>query len=499
VPEAELIDDYELINCIATGNATQIWEVRPQGNAQSQAMKILLPEAFKEAEQKKALKHEANVGKLLEHPNIIRILDFKMNRKHGYFVMEYFRGGNLKSLIRSDRPFVQAKAKKIIECLSQALAFMHDKNWLHKDVKPDNVMVTKGGEVRLIDFSLASRPGNMVAHALTKKANVVIQGTRTYLAPELIRRELLTASADIYSLGVLFFEILTGVPPFRTANPNDLLIMHVRDQPPPPSMLDSNISPEADKLVLKLLAKHPKQRPASMHEVFAEVRNLQLFNEDPIVHARNKHEAMMSSDAQAQEDRLNSRLDAERTASGTVRPAAPKPKPKPAPPIEKEKPKAPAAPAAQAPPQQPQAPYGYPGMGYPGMPMPGYPGAPGMPMPGYPGMPMPGFPGQPGMPMQGYPGMPMPGFPNQPGMPMPGYPGMPMPGFPGQPGMMPMPQAPGQPAPGAASGPQPAPPRPTPQAVPPRPSAPIPSAPKPSAPASPPSEEIASIDDLDIE
>lgn len=479
--ENETIDDYELVNCIATGNATQVWEVKKAGATQPLAMKILLPEAFKDPELKKALKHEATVGKSLEHPNIIRILELKMTRKHAYFIMEFFRGANLKGMIRNEKPQVQAKAKRLMECLSQALAFMHDKNWIHKDVKPDNVLLTKGGEVRLIDFSLASRPGNPVAHALTKKANVVIQGTRTYLAPELIRRERLTTSADMYSLGVMFYEILTGVPPFRTANPNDLLMMHVRDKPAPPTFVDSNITPEAEQLCLKMLAKQPKDRPANMHEVFAEVRSLNLYKEDPIEHAKALHAAVMSSDAQAQNDRLDSRLDAQRTATGTTRPAAPpKPKPKPAPSIEKAPaPKAP-VPQQAPPPQQlqPAFPTPYPAMGYPGMPMPGFPMQPGMPMPGYPmqGMPMPGYP--------------MPGFPMQPGMPAAGYPGMPMPGYPMQPGM-PMP---GQPLGAQPGSPQPAAPSAAPAA--PKPAAPPPSQTKPAAVEELP---MASIDDLEIE
>ncbi|WP_437229809.1 serine/threonine protein kinase [Planctomicrobium sp. SH661] len=492
--DSETIDDYELINCVVTGNATQIWEVKKAGATQSMAMKILLPEAFKDPEAKKNLKHEASVGKSLEHPNIIRIQEVKFTRHHGYYIMEYFRGGNVKAMIRNEKPQVQAKAKRIVECISQALGHMHDKKWIHKDVKPDNVLLTKGGEVRLIDFSLAGRAGNSVVHAMSKKANIVIQGTRTYLAPELIRREVLTHSVDIYSLGVMTYEMLTGNPPFRTANPNDLLMMQVRDAPAPPTMLDSNITPEAEKFVLRLLAKKPKDRPANMQEVFAEVRNINFFKVDPIEHARSTHAAFMASDAQQQNDRLDSRLDAKRTAEGGAQPA-PKPKPKIVIPPEPVKPaaKAPVA-AAPVPPQaQPQPPFSpYPAMAPPGMPMPGYP-MPGYPM--QPGMMPPGYPMQPGMPP-----MPFPGYPGMPGGQMPGgYPGMPMPGmpFPQRPGM-PMPgqpiPVPGQPAPAMPTAAQPG--MPAPAA--PRPAAPAPSAPT-AAPAPKSETPLASLDDLDIE
>lgn len=496
--EADLLDGYELVNCVATGSTAQIWEVKKPGGAQSLAMKLLLPEAFKEAEHKRVLKHEATVGKSFSHPHLINIMDLKMAKTFAYFTMEYFRSPNLKGMIRSDRALVKSKAKRVMECVSQALAHMHEKNWVHKDVKPDNVLLTKGGEVRLIDFSLTSRPGNAMAHAISRKSSISIQGTRTYLAPELIRRERLTHSADIYSLGVLLFEMLTGNPPFRTANPNDLLMMHVRDAPPPPTSIDNNITPEAEQFVLKLLAKNPKGRPATMMDVYTEARKLEFFKKDPMLLARETAEKVNASDAQQMNDLLDSRLDAKRTEQGIKMPSRPKPKivvPKDleAQPVAKPAPAAaPPAPVATAPGAFPGMPQGMPPYGYPGMPPMGFPGYPGMPMPGMqvPGMPMPGMP-MPGMPMGMPPGMPMPGGQMPPGQMPPGqYPGMP-PGYPG----MAYPQ-PGAPQPALAAPPQPAGPAPQPAA--PRPSpAPAPVAPRPA----PPVEDIpvASIDDLLIE
>lgn len=519
--ETDKIDEFELVNCVATGGVTQIWEVTKSGSNQPLAMKLLLDEALAEPENRKALKHEATIGKSMGHPSIIKVYDLKLTKNIGYYTMEYFRSGNLKALIRSDHAQAQARLKKLLESLAQALAYFHEKGWVHRDVKPDNVLLSKAGEVRLIDFSLSCKPSNAILRAVTKKSSIAIQGTRTYLAPELIRREALTFSVDMYSLGILMYETLVGAPPFRTANPNDLLMMHVRDKPVKPSELDDNISPEADDLVLRLLAKKPKDRPGSMQELFAEVRSLNFFKEDPVKVARDRAEVIALSDAQAIADRLDSRRDATRDKSKDVK-KKPKPKPKIAPDLEKK----PAAPAQQQPPPQQ---------------VPGYPPQPGMPMPGYPGM-MPGqiptgqmpagqVPGQmpPGYPMQ--PGMmppgTMPGYPQQPGMPVPGYPGM-MPGQmpPGQmaPGQMPAGQPgqvpagyPGMPGAMPPMVPQPGAPQsgvPVPQqgGQPPQPSAPVPSAPQPSAPQAPageqsPAEEkkpaedipLATFDDLEIE
>lgn len=502
------IDQYQLVSCIATGGISQIWEVKHIANQQQYAMKLLLPEHLKDKELKNELKNEANIAKELEHPNIIRLMEVSIGRDNCYFIMEHFRGGNLKNMIRNDHFTVQARAKKIMETCAQTFAYIHDKGWVHKDIKPDNILVTKAGDVRIIDFSLASKPTGFLSKMLTRKANVVIQGTRTYLAPELIQRMPLTIAADIYSLGICFYEMLVGRPPFIMSNPNDLLMAHVREQADKPSSYNVNLTPELDQFIFKMIAKKPKDRFATMHEVYSALRNLRVFKEDPETYLRNKAKTDEDKYVNSMAHSLDSRSDATRTPEERRIAAEEAAKTKAAlygkkkSVIKDEPAKAkPAAPAPQPIAMQPMIPpMGYPPpmpMGYPG----GYPQMPGMmPGMGMPGMPMPGMmPGQ--MPMPGgYPGGQMPGM-GMPGMPMPGQPmpGQPLPGMPlpGMPGAMP-------PAPMAA--PAPVPPRPmapAPVAGPgPVAPAPVPPAPaKPAAPAKPVVEDLplASIDDLMIE
>ena len=482
------IDQYQLVNCISTGNLTQIWEVKHIANQQQYAMKLLLPEHLKDKAMVAELKQEAAIAKQLEHPNIVRIAEVSIGRDNAYFIMEYFRGGSLKGLIRGDHANIQARAKKIMEACVQTFAFIHDKGWVHKDIKPDNILVTKSGDVRIIDFSLASKPTGMLSALLTRKSSVVIQGTRTYLAPELIQRLPLTFSADIYSLGILFYEILTGRAPFIMSSANDLLMAHVREKPEKPSGYNINLTPELDQFILKMIAKKPKDRFASMHEVNSALKNLKVFKEDPETYLRNKAQSDEAKFTDSIANTLDSRLDAERTPEERAKAREESAKTKAAlkgkrPSTLKDKEPAKPAPAKPAAPQpvpqmqpmmQPQMmpqmmqypqPMGMP-MGYP---QPGqYPGMPGMPgmMPGqqYPGMPMPGM-----MPGQGQmPGM----YPGQ----MPGQ--MPIPGMPGAMPAVPMPMA---------APPAPRPLAPTPVAGP-APSAPLSSAPKPVAPK--PVEEI---------
>jgi serine/threonine-protein kinase len=435
-----IIDDYELVNCLATGNISQIWEVRLVSSSQTFAMKLLLPEALANPDHKASLKHEATVGKKFDHPNIIRILDLKISKKHGYFIMEYFRAPNLKSMLRSDLTGARVRVRKLMECVSQALAHMHEKGWVHRDVKPDNILISKSSEVRLIDFSLSAPPKGGVGRLLHSKKSATISGTKTYLPPELIQRQPLSVSADIYSLGVTLYEILCGRPPFISGSPNDLLMMHVRDRPEKPSGWNDNVTSECDAFVLSMLAKKPKDRPANMQEIFAAVRNLKFFKVDADEHARARASKQEDDFSKSLSARLESRVDAGRNEEERQAVAAEQKRikeqraaameaakkrlaKKSGTPVPEKKPAAaapqPAAPAAMAPPG-----YGFAPAGYPGQMMPGYAPMPGMPMPGMPMAPM-GMP-MPGMPM---PGMPMPGMP-MPGQPMPGMPPGAMPAFP---------------------------------------------------------------------
>ncbi len=443
--QAELtINGYELVTCIATGNTSQVWEVKQSAGGQTYAMKLLLPETLSDAEHKRTMRHEASVMKQFEHPNIIHFVESKIARKHAYIIMELFRSMNLKSLIRADLDSVHVRLRKMMECATQALAYMHEKNWLHRDIKPDNILLTKGGEMRVIDFSLASRPSSSVGRMVTRKKSIAIQGTRTYISPEQIRREKTTKASDIYSLGVLFFEALTGRPPFMGSNPNELLMAHVRERADVPSSYHPNVSSEVDALVMRMLSKKPKDRPESMQQVFSEVRSLKLFKQDPETYRKERLAAEAEERKLTVDQRLDSRKDAARTEEFGYQPMAAAAKSrKPAPVAEPSA--APAAPRPTAPPVGAPAPLQFPMMPQPAM----------QPMPMQPMMPPPMAAPYPGPP-------PTVGGAFPPGMPPGQVPG-PMPGQPyppqQQPVHAPQPQAPQPQAqqPTAPAAPQPAP------------------------------------------
>jgi serine/threonine-protein kinase len=488
VADEIVIDEYTLVNLIAQGSSTQVWEVVEKGSGDKHsAMKLMLPEALLESARKSVLKHEAKLAERFDHPNIIRFEKLVMNKKRGYMVMEYFRAPNLKMQLQSDVLSLQIRITRLFEQLCQALGYLHDQGWVHRDIKPDNVLFNKASELRLIDFSLTTRAAGAVSKLISGK-RTVIQGTRTYISPETILKAPPSPQADIYSLGVTLFEILAGEPPFRGTSPDDLLKKHLTTAAPPPSAFNDNVTPEMDRFVLKMLAKRTKDRHKNTHELLAEFRNIKPFKEDSAERDRRRKQELeerykstldKSGRLDSRADHLKQRLlqenpelareDAERKkkekelakpvkkpAEDKAAPAKPAASAKPAaaPPATSSVTRAPASPPP-APPQPPPmqgytAGYGYPGHMPAAYPMAGYPpGAGYPPMPGgYPqpaGYPQPGgYPQQPGYPQAG-------GYPSAPGYPGGGYApqGYPQPGYPPQQPPMQMPQQPGSYAPGS--------------------------------------------------
>ncbi len=447
-----LVGGFELRNCVASGHSTQIWEVTEQGSTVPFAMKLLLPDSLKDPEAKAVLKHEFKVGSSLEHPSFVRFHRIEMTRDHGFFIMDYFRSPSLKAQIGGNLPETQSRFKKIVEAICQAFVHMNEKGWLHRDIKPDNILVNKTGEVRIIDFSLSMRLATGVMKMISGKQKNIM-GTRTYIAPETILKKTPTIQSDIYSLGVTLYEVLTGGPPFAGLSPSDLLTKHLSEAPAPPSIPNPNVTPELDSLMLRLLSKKPKDRPNDMREVMSLFRNAKCFLEDPAERYDRRTKEAKANESLSVDKRLDSRADADRVTRGLAAPEKHKkgkrltvgmkdaPVSKPA--------AAPSQPVAQGqvpgmPGMMPQMPYGMPGAHMPGMMF------PGMMMPQQPMMqPMQPYPMQmPGQPMM-MPGM----MPQQQPMPM-GQPMMPQ-QMPVQSAPVPMASQPGQPQP-AHVPPQPA-------------------------------------------
>jgi len=271
---------YRLRNLLMSGQNAQVWEAVQESSHRHFAVKLLLPHKLKERKHRLSLVHEARVGMQLEHPDIVRIVEFVKDRENPFLVMELFPSPNLKVLIMRSEPILRERAHPLICRIAGALAYVHEKGWVHRDIKPDNVLVNRAGQIRLIDFSLATRIQGRFSRMLARKAKV--QGTRSYMAPEQILGKRLTPATDIYGFGALLFELATGRPPFVGSTPNELLMRHVHAQPNAPSMHAPELTPEFDEIVLRMLSKKPKERFAKVHEFLADFRDVRVFKGDPV-------------------------------------------------------------------------------------------------------------------------------------------------------------------------------------------------------------------------
>jgi len=278
----EFIGGYKLRNLIATGQSSQVWEVVETSSGRHLAMKLLLPEAAHNADHKRMLFHEAEVGLKLAHPNVIKIVAQSKDRdpKNFWFTMEYFPAGSLKQrLLQKQFDFLKDQAGRVFKQMATALAYMHGSGWLHRDIKPDNMLVNSAGEAKLIDFAIAQRlqKPSLFARLFRKKGKV--QGTRSYMAPEQIRGEALDARADIYGFGAAMYEIITNRPPFRGANSQDLLNKHLYEKVLPPASLNAELTDDFSNLIVRMLAKRKEDRPLNFHEVLMMSKTMHVYKD----------------------------------------------------------------------------------------------------------------------------------------------------------------------------------------------------------------------------
>jgi serine/threonine-protein kinase len=276
----EVIGGYRLVKHMATGQTSQVWEVVEPASGRHFAMKLLLPEKAGDADHRKVLFHEAEVGKGLAHPNIIRIITIIRDPHNPAFVMEFFPAGSLKArlLPKRQEDYLREKLPDLLKQGATALAFMNAKGWIHRDVKPDNFLANHGGDLRLIDFALAQQKPTGFQKMFWRKQKA--QGTRSYMSPEQIRGEPLDGRADIYSFGATCYELVTNRPPFRGISSQDLLEKHIREKPVSPRQLNPAVSEEFAQFVLRMLNKKREDRPRDFHEVLMALRGMRVFTDE---------------------------------------------------------------------------------------------------------------------------------------------------------------------------------------------------------------------------
>ena len=266
-----LSDRYELGEILGFGGMSEVHLARDVRLHRDVAVKVLRADLARDPSFYLRFRREAQNAAALNHPAIVAVYDTgeaeTPNGPLPYIVMEYVEGVTLRDIVHSEGPMEPQRAIEVIADACQALNFSHQHGIIHRDVKPANIMISKTGAVKVMDFGIARALAD--ANSVTQTAAVI--GTAQYLSPEQARGEKVDARSDVYSLGCVLYEILTGEPPFIGDSPVAVAYQHVREDPVPPSQRHADISPELDAVVLKSLAKNPDNRYQTAAEMRADL------------------------------------------------------------------------------------------------------------------------------------------------------------------------------------------------------------------------------------
>src|ERR1700676_5537396 len=243
---------------------------------------------------------EARAAGLLTHPNIVVVFDAGEEGGVFYITMEFVAGRSLQSLIDSHQPFPLSRVLKVMEQVCSALDFAHQHNVVHRDIKPANLMLTPDDVIKITDFGTAK----ILQFGTAQTAHVM--GTPSYMSPEQVKGKPVDGRSDIFSLGVILYELMTGEKPFPGQNITTVIYKIINEEPIPPRSLDSSIHPGLSAVITRALAKDPAERYQSCHELMSALKNY--------------HE-LMSPDATIRMAPVNSQA-----SSGGSRPAAQPPR-----------------------------------------------------------------------------------------------------------------------------------------------------------------------------
>jgi serine/threonine-protein kinase len=267
-----LSNRYELGDTLGYGGMSEVHHGHDVRLGREVAIKVLRADLARDPQFQERFRREAQNAAALNHPAIVAVYDTgEASTDVGalpYIVMEFVEGRTLRDIVKTEGPMSQKRAMEVMADVCAALDFSHRHGIVHRDVKPANVMITKNGAVKVMDFGIA-RAMHDGQSAMTQTAAVI--GTAQYLSPEQARGEAVDARSDVYAAGCVLYELITGEPPFTGDSPVAVAYQHVREDPKPPSSVNPAVTPELDAVVLKALAKGPANRYQSAAEMRSDL------------------------------------------------------------------------------------------------------------------------------------------------------------------------------------------------------------------------------------
>src|SRR5580693_460947 len=237
----------ELSNQVARGGTAQVYLARVLLLDRPVALKVLFAELSSDPTFVERFRREAQAAANLSHPNIVPVFDWGQSESTYFIVMEYVDGEALSAIIRTQAPLDQAQSASIASDIAKALSYAHRHGVVHRDVKPGNVLITSDGQVKVTDFGIARAMGS--DEQVTQTG--LVMGTATYFSPEQAQGLEVDGRSDIYSLGVVLYEMLTRRPPFAGDTPVAIAYQHVSEQPKPPHEIEPSVPPGLEAIVLR--------------------------------------------------------------------------------------------------------------------------------------------------------------------------------------------------------------------------------------------------------
>jgi eukaryotic-like serine/threonine-protein kinase len=247
---------YEVEAPLGAGGMAEVWRGHDRVLNRTVAIKTLLPQFARDASFVDRFRREAQAAARLNHPGIVSVYDSGTDGDTPYIVMQYIEGRTLADFLGSGKTLPPGQAAKIAQDIAEALGVAHAHGVIHRDIKPANVMITRDGKVLVMDFGIA----RLISGPETAPQTSAVLGTASYLSPEQAQGQAVDARSDIYALGVVLYEMITGRPPFTGDSPMAIAYKQVNATPPAPSSANPEVPPELDAVVMRALSKNPANR-----------------------------------------------------------------------------------------------------------------------------------------------------------------------------------------------------------------------------------------------